>query len=620
VTIDVRFSVLGPVQAHRGDVEIDLGSPQQRAVLTMLLLRVGTLTTLDEIVDAIWGLDTPRTAGGTVRTYISRLRRILDEDDAHQVTIVSLAGGYTLRAPAESTDVGLFRRQVARAQTARQRGDLAAASTAYREALALWRGTALAGLPGSFAAAQRERLGEQQIATLGERIAIDLALGRHAELTIELSTLVAAHPLRESMREQYMLALYGAGRQADALATFRDFRRRLAEELQIGPGAELQRLHRRILAADPSLLPEAEPEPAAGPLVPNQLPPGIPDFTGRDAEWAEVTELLGRAGEVPVVALTGMGGVGKSALAVRAAHGVRAAFPDGQLYANLGATTDRPADPFVVLGGFLRAYGVPEEDLPNLRSDRVALWRTIAAGRRILLLLDDARDSAQLRDLLPATAGCAAVVTSRRRVLDLPGSRWIKLDPLSSAEALTLLERVVGVRRVHSERDAAQRLLARCSYLPHAVRLVGARLIARQHWTMTDVGRRIDEEMRQPHAPAEECGVASTPFEWGYRQLAAEQARAFRLLALPDGTDIGVVEGAAMLELTETEVETILESLADVHLVEAGRRGRYRYVGLIKSFARHRAEVEDGPAACAEAMARLRGAGAGGELLRTAIG
>jgi len=616
VTIDIRFSVLGPVQAWRGETEIELGSPQQRAVLAMLLLRAGTLTTLDEMVDAIWGADTPRTAGGTVRTYISRLRRILDPDGTGAVTIASLSGGYTLRVPAESTDLGRFRRHVARAQTARQRGDLGAASTALREALGLWRGTALAGLPGSFAAAHRERLGELRIATLSDRIGADLALGRHAELTIELSTLVAALPLRESLREHYMLALYGAGRQADALATFREFRRRLAEELQIGPGAELQRLHQRILAADPALLPEVEPEPVAAPLVPTQLPPGTSDFTGRDAELAEITGLLARSGEVPVVAVTGMGGVGKTAVAVRAAHAVRAAFPDGQLYANLGATTDRPADPFVVLGGFLRAYGVPDEQLPELRSDRVALWRTLAAGRRILLLLDDARDSAQLRDLLPATAGCAAVVTSRRRVLDLPGSRWIKLDPLSSAEALTLLERVVGARRVHGERDAAQLLLARCSYLPHAVRLVGARLVARQHWTMTDVGRRIDEEMRLACAPVAECGVASTPFEWGYRQLPAAQARAFRLLALPDGPDIGVVEGAAMLEQSESEVETILESLADVHLVEAGRRGRYRYVGLIKSFARHRAEVEDGAVACAEALTRMRRAG---ELLPAAL-
>jgi DNA-binding SARP family transcriptional activator len=579
VTTELRFSVLGPVRAWSAGAEIELGSPQQRTVLAVLLLRQGSPITLDEFVDTIWDGEPPRTAGGTIRTYVSRLRRILATAD-DRLTITAPDGGYLLRMPSDVLDLTLFRAHVARARAARQRGDLEAAADELRDGLELWRGTPLTGLPGAFAAARRDHLSELRIAALGERIGIDLALGRHAQLTPELSALVAEHPAREVLREQYMVALYGAGRRAEALDTYREFHRRLAGEQQAGPGPGLRRAHQRILAADPALRP-AETDPGGEPPVPTHLPTAIPDFIGRDAELAEIIELLGRAGEVPVVAVTGMGGIGKSALAVRVAHDLRAAFPDGHVYVALHPA----ADPHQVLGSFLRAYGVAEQELPEAPGERIALWRTVTAERRILLVLDDTRDSRQVRDLLPATPGGAVLVTSRRRILDLPGAHWIKLGPLSPGEALALLERIVGAERVDSEREAAQRLLAECSHVPQAIRLVSARLLAGRQWTMADAGHHLDDELRRHH------------FDYGYGELTRGQARAFRLLARPEGPHIGVTEAAARLELPERETETILEALADVHLIEAGRRGSYHYLELIRSFARHRAEAEDARAA-----------------------
>ena len=578
VESSMRFAVLGPARAWQDGLEVDLGAPQQRLILAVLLLREGTLATLDELVQVVWSGDPPKTAAGTIRTYVSRLRRLLSGAGS---AIESLAGGYAMRVPADATDLGVFRRRMATAQVAMHNGDPRAAHAALTEALDLWHGTPLAGLPGEYAESQRTRLAQLRLSALSDRIALDLELGRHAEQAVELSVLVAENPLREGFRELYMLALYGSGRQADALATFRDIQRRLSAELGIGPGSELRALQQRILVADPTLVRTASAEPAVT-RVPNQLPPAPSDFTGRQAETSDVVGTLVRADEVPVVAVTGMAGIGKTAFAVQVAHAVSTDFPDGQLYADLGATGDRPADPCEVLGGFLRAYGVPAGEVPRAYCDRVAMWRTVLSGRRVLLLLDDARDSAQVWDLLPATPGSAAIVTSRHRILDLPGSRWLKLDPLLAPDAMQLLERLTGAHRVRAEPAAAHQLLAHCSYVPYAIRLAGVRLLARRHWRVADVARRIDEEIR----------AAGTPFERGYRQLGAELARAFRLLAQPGDEYISVPEAAAILKLPEPDAEEMLESLADLHLIEPGRRGRYQYVGLIKRFARAQADNE----------------------------
>jgi DNA-binding SARP family transcriptional activator len=620
MTPRVRFSVLGPMRAWRDDREVDLGSPQQQATLAVLLLRAGHLTLSTELISAIWGEDPPRAAAGTIRTYISRLRRsLVSGDDDPAVGIDSLGGGYLLRVPAQALDLARFRDHLARARTARKSADPTTAAAELREAIALWNGTPLAGVPGPYAEGQRSALLQSLLTTRAHRLTAELELGHHTEATGELAMLAEEHPLREQFWELLMLALYRSGRQAEALEVFASTQRRLADELGIDPGPRLQTLHRRILAGDPKLLgPTTGPLPIRQPtngrpdrrktptaaVPPHQLPADLPDFTGRQRALSDLTEILTRPDTVPVVTLAGMGGVGKTALAVHAAHAVREQFPDGQVFVTLNALGPDPADPHEVLADLLRAFRVPDP-LPDSLDQRAALWRTTLSGRRVLIVLDDARDTAHVRDLLPATPGSAVILTGRRLIQDLPGSYPSTLDVFDPDEALTLLGRLAGRSRVDAEPDAARNLAEVCSHVPHAVRLMGARLVTRPHWSLADFGDRLAEEMSRLSTHYEECAGVAAPFARGYRQLDSEQARAFRSLAVPDCEQISTAAAAAALELPEGVAESLLESLADLHLIVAGARGRYHYVDLVRLYARHRAYAEDGAPACRELLGRL---------------
>ena len=626
MTPRVRFCVLGPMRAWLDDQEVDLGSPQQQATLAMLLLREGRLTLSTELIAAIWGDDPPRAAAGTIRTYISRLRRSLDSGDGPaRVGIDSLGGGYALRLPAGALDLADFRDHVNRARQARKDADPLTAATALRAAIALSTGTPLAGVPGPYAEAQRAALLQSLLTARAHRLTAELELGHHAEATAELTMLAVEHPLREQFRELLMLALYRSGRQAEALEVFQSVQHQLADELGIDPGPRLQTLHLRILEGDPKLLgPEptrpTSPPSAAGPVMaaaterrrgpaaaatPHQLPADLADFTGRDRMLAELTHTLTRPGTVPIVAVAGMGGVGKTALAIHVAHLVRERFPDGQVFVPLDALTRHPADPHEALGNLLRAFKIPEDAIPDTPGQRAALWRTTLSGRRVLIVLDDARDSDQVRDLLPATPGCAVILTGRRRILDLAGSDWRTLDVFTPDEALELFGRMAGHARVQAEPEAATRLAEACSRIPHAVRLAGARLVARPQWTLADIARRVAEEMSQLTTHYDDCIAVAKPFARGYKQLDAEQARAFRLLAVPVSGEISTAAAAAILEVPEDVAESLLESLANVHLIEARTRGRYRYYSLVRLFGRYLAYTEDQAPACLLALGRL---------------
>ena len=610
----IRFCVLGPMRAGRDDLDVDLGSPQQQAVLAMLLLREGRLTLSTELIAAIWGDTPPRAAAGTIRTYISRLRPSLElPTDDPAVRIDSLGGGYALHLVSGTLDHTLFREHLSRARTARKNADPAAVVDALQAAITLCTGTPLAGVPGPYAESQRAGMQQALLTTRAQRLAALLELGRHAEAVPELSALAVEHPLREQFRELLMLALYRSGRTADALAVFQSVQQRLTDDLGIDPGPRLQDLHRRILAGDPTLF-DLRPIRTAGPpnptgwLTPRQLPADLPDFTGREAELGAITEALTRPDAVPVVAIAGMGGVGKTALAVHAAHRVQAHFPDGQVFVQLDALSDQPADPHEILANLLRTFRAGEEPLPPSLAERAALWRTTISGRRVLIVLDDAEDNAQVQGLLPATPGCAVILTGRRRILDLPGSDWITLGVFAPDEALALLGRMAGPDRVAAETGAARDLASSCSHIPHAVRLAGARLVARPDWSVADIQRRVADEIREMNqlsAGYADCIAVAIPFARGYRQLDPDQARAFRLLAVPDGRSISTAAAAAMLEVTEAEAENLLESLANVHLIEAGARGRYRYYELVRKFGRYRALLEDGPTITLAAVGRL---------------
>lgn len=591
----LRFAVLGPVRTEHGRRTLSKGSPQQRALLAALLLREGRTATAGELIDDIWGEEPPARALAALRTYASRLRKELPEG-----VLVTESGGYAIRlAPGDSLDVLRARELVADAEKAKVSGDLSRARRLLNEALALWDGEELAQVPGPNAGTQRVRLGEWRLQLLETRIDMDLEQGCHAESVSELTALTAAEPLRERLRELLMLALYRSGRQAEALAVYADTRRLLAEELGVDPRSELSELQQRILEADPALAEPSAPaaEPAPAPVLPAQLPATVPDFTGRLAFVTELGAELARAqGQVMAVsALAGIGGVGKTTLAVHVAHESRSAFPDGQLYVDLQGTSPRPSEPETVLGSFLRALGTPDASIPDALEDRAALYRSVLDGRRVLVLLDNAKDATQVRQLLPGAPGCAALVTSRVRMVDLAGAHLVDLDVMSPEEALELFTRIVGEERVAAERQAALDVVAACGFLPLAIRVAASRLAARRTWTVSVLAAKLaDERRRLDELQAGDLAVKAT-FELGYGQLEPAQARAFRLLGLADGPDISLAAAAALLDLPFQDAEDLLESLVDTSLLESAAPGRYRYHDLVRLYARACAERDEFP-------------------------
>ncbi|MBC2869531.1 AfsR/SARP family transcriptional regulator [Streptomyces mexicanus] len=602
----LRFGVLGPVRAWRGEEPLPTGSPQQRALLAALLLREGRTATAAELIDALWGEEPPARALAALRTYASRLRKVLDPG-----VLVSESGGYAVRGLGEGAlDLAAAQDLAAAADKARAAGDLGGARTALRRALELWDGEPLAGVPGPYAEAQRARLEEWRLQLLESRLDMDLEQGCHAQAVSELTALTAAHPLRERLRELLMLALYRSGRQAEALAVYADTRRLLADELGVDPRPELRELQQRILRTDPALArPSAPaPEPVAAPVRPAQLPATVPDFTGRASFVVELSEVLASAeGRVMAVsALAGIGGVGKTTLAVHVAHQARAAFPDGQLYVDLQGAGARPAEPETVLGSFLRALGTADSAVPDSLEERAALYRSVLDGRRVLVLLDNARDAAQVRPLLPGTEGCAALITSRTRMVDLAGAHLVDLDVMSPEEALSLFTKIVGAERVGSEREAALDVVAACGFLPLAIRIAASRLASRRTWTVSVLASKLaDERRRLDELQAGDLAVKAT-FELGYGQLEPAQARAFRLLGLADGPDISLAAAAALLDLPVEETEDLLESLVDTSLLESAAPGRYRFHDLVRLYARACAERDEHPPSERDAaMSRL---------------
>ncbi|MEV6169313.1 BTAD domain-containing putative transcriptional regulator [Streptomyces sp. NPDC051954] len=593
--VALRFSVLGPVRAWRGGEPLTTGSPQQRALLAALLLRDGRTATAAELIDAVWGEESPSQALAALRTYASRLRKVLNPE-----VLVSESGGYAIRGlPEGSLDLAVAQDLATEAEKARSAGDLCHARDVLGRALALWDGEVLAGVPGPYAEAQRVRLEEWRLQLLESRLDMDLEQGCHAEAVSELTALTAEHPLRERLRELLMLALYRSGRQAEALAVYADTRRLLAEELGVDPRPGLRELQQRILQADPGLAEPSAPaaEPPVVPVRPAQLPATVPDFTGRVSFVSELSEVLASAeGRVMAVsALAGIGGVGKTTLAVHVAHQARASFPDGQLYVDLQGAGARAAEPETVLGSFLRALGTADSAIPDSLEERSALYRSVLDGRRVLVLLDNAHDAAQVRPLLPGTEGCAALVTSRVRMVDLAGAHLVDLDVMSPEEALSLFTKIVGEERVASEREAALDVVAACGFLPLAIRIAASRLAARRTWTVSVLAAKLaDERRRLDELQAGDLAVKAT-FELGYGALEPAQARAFRLLGLPDGPDISLAAAAAVLDLPVEEAEDLLESLVDTSLLESAAPGRYRYHDLVRLYARACAERDERP-------------------------
>lgn len=626
----LRFAVLGPVRAWRNEDELDMGSPQQQVVLAALLMAGGRALTLGELIDSVWGHDPPATAVNVIRTYASRLRKVLEPGTATHGpprVLVSVGNGYALHVRKGALDAAEFERKVAQAVRLRREGHTADAADLLHEALRHTQPVALVGLPGPFAEAERARLGEQRLAALEARIEADLELGRHRDVTTELISLIHAHPLREQLCRMLMLALYRSGRPAEALDAYRRTRRVLVDMLGIEPGAHLQDLHARILAADPSLdlqSPERtaprthSPEPGTPSAVrPAQLPSDLPDFVGRSSELDRVRALLPADGRAPstviITAIGGMAGIGKTTLAVHWAHEVAHRFPDGQLCVNLRGFD--PADTAVAPGEavrmFLDALGVPAAQIPAGFDAQVALYRSKLVGRRMLILLDNARDTDQVRPLLPGSPGSLVVVTSRNRLTGLvarEGARPLTLDQLSHEEAYELLARRIGDGRPAAEPDAVEEIIARCARLPLALAVVAAHAAEHPGFPLRAVADALRES--QDSLDAFEAGDALTTdlravFSWSYHALSAPAARLFRLLSLHCGSDVSAPAAAALTGLPLRENRTLLRELTRAHMLTEHSPDRYVLHDLLRVYAAECVHADESEQEIDRAQARM---------------
>ena len=596
----LRYELLGPLRAWRGDVEVALGGVKQQTVLAVLLLEPGRPVPVDKMIATVWGSEPPPSVTHLVQTYVSRLRQLLDLGRA----LVSTDAGYRLDADAAQLDVTAFDRHLAAARQRHERGDLVAAADEVAAALALWRGEPLGGLGGEAIDAARHRLTERHLAALELRATVDLDAGRSADAIAELTRLTREFPLRERLWALLMLALYRADRQAEALATYATARALLVEELGVEPGAALTSMHQRILAGDPALA-----APGRGWTPRNDLPGDVADFTGRAAELRRLLAALPSVpGQAPIVlAVDGMAGVGKSTLAVHVAHHLAERYPDGQLFLDLHAHSEHrhPVDPDAALDLLLRALGVPGEDIPAGTEQRSARWRAELAGRRMLLILDNAGSAAQVRPLLPGTAGCLTVVTSRRRLADLDSTAVLSLDVLEPADADALFRRILGADRADADAADIGEVVGLCDRLPLAIRIAAARLRARPAWTVRYLAQRLRDRRRVLSELAVGDRSVAASLALSYAQLTEPQQRLFRLLGLAPGPDFDTYLAAAAADSPLDDAERLLEDLLDAHLLQQPGPGRYRFHDLLHQHAHAAAQETEAPAARRDATGRM---------------
>ncbi|MFE7184159.1 AfsR/SARP family transcriptional regulator [Streptomyces erythrochromogenes] len=631
--------MLGPLEILDGPRNVVPTAPKPRQVIALLLMRRNTLVQTSELIDELWESDPPASAMTTLQTYIYKLRKILTARNSEEI-LFTRPGGYTLAIPDRSVDLHRFETEAGEGKSLLKNGDPAGAAEALRRSLALWRGSALVDVvPGGLLSSYVTRLEEFRERTLDLRIEADLQLGRHQELISELKSLVLSRPLHENVHASLMIALHRSGRRHEALEVYQVLRRSMIDNLGLEPGKELRALHQALLSeatggvlyerhqqpvlAEPDRGPAGRPGPeeppaaaaprhavaprpavprqtaAPGVPAPAQLPPDIADFTGRESIVDQAPALLAGVGEhdrpptAPAVAvISGMPGVGKSALAVHMSHTVRPFFAGGQLYADLRGSTGRGTDPSEVLHGFLRALGVAESEIPADLEERSKLFRSTTVGRRLLILLDDVSSLADVRSLLPGDPECSVVITSRRRLHGLGGAWNVNLDVMDTAEGRELLARIIGSARVRRERNAANQLMETVGGHPLAVRCIGGRLSGSPGLTLSGLATQLNcSEKLLDELRLGELDVRSR-YDFSYEGLGRVEQSVFRLLSILPPRRFTADSVVELLGSDSRSVEHLLQRFVDSHLINIVRwedgGAHYEFPELTRVYARER--------------------------------
>jgi DNA-binding SARP family transcriptional activator/tetratricopeptide (TPR) repeat protein len=604
----MRFGILGPVELSAGGGPVAVGGLKQRALLAFLLLHANEVVSRDRLIDALWGQCPPPSASVSLDAYLYRLRKLIGPG-----RLARRGGGYLLSVEAGELDAGRFELLVASARQAADAGDGRGAARMLADALALWRGPALADvLYQPFAGAPARQLEEQRLDAVESRIEAELGCGGGAALVPELEQLVTGHPLRERLVAALMLALYQAGRQADALAAFRAARGRLAEELGLEPGPEVCQLQQRILRHDPALAARQPiPPEAFAAAATRALPRDTAAFTGRRAELAQLTGTLAAAGAagggvVGIQAVDGMAGIGKTTFAVHAAHRLAPGFPDGQFFLPLHAHTpgQRPVDPADALASLLLTAGMPAAQIPPGVEARAGRWRDQVAGKKILLVLDDAAGHEQVRPLLPGTAGSLVLITSRRRLAALQDAAVISLDILPPGEAAALLARLAARPGISAADPAVGEITRLCGYLPLAIGMLASQLRHHPAWTPAGLAAELATAKDRLELMHAENVSAAAAFDLSYQELTDGQQRLFRRLGLIPGADFDARAAAALDDTDLGAARRCLAQLYDQHLLTEPAPGRYQLHDLLREHARTLAAAGD-PADSAAATGRL---------------
>jgi len=614
----VEYRLLGPVQISADGSLLGSGQPRQRAVLAALLADAGQVVRWDTLLHRVWGEAIPVDARGSARAHISRIRRVLRESPGPAGAtaadrLVHESGGYVLKVDPDCVDLHRFRRLVRRARAAGCGQDRVAL---LREAVGLWRGDALAGVPGAWAARTREGWAKERLDAVVAWAGAELAVHNPAVLVGPLTDLTGRYPFVEPLTAALVRTLHALGHTADAIEEYARLRSRLADELGIDPGHELQSLHQAILRGDPVGAGPAAGERRSAPApVPAQLPADLHGFAGRGAQLAHLDELAGGVAAAPtavvISAVCGTAGVGKTALAVHWAHRVTDRFPDGQLYVDLRGLDPggAPMSPAEALRGFLDALGVPAEQMPAGTDDRAARYRSLLAGRRVLVVLDNARDAEQVRPLLPGTPRSMVVVTSRDRLTSLVtayGARPLTLDLLSPQEGRQLLAHRLGAARVAAEPEPVEQIVAACAGLPLALAIAAARA-QQTGFPLATIASELDDTRGRLDVldAGEPNSQVRAVFSWSYATLTPRAARLFRLLGLHLGPDTSAFAAASLAGRPLPEARRLCAELVRASLLAEPAPGRYAFHDLLRAYAAEQAYARHSPGEHRAARARL---------------